>query len=165
MRYIHAILILCSLSGPVIATETNNLRQCRAISEAAARLLCYDQLADAAAAIDHTKADSIGQHRVAPATRATTNEAGRRDEALFGTAGETIASTITDLTVQVSAVSQDQHQKLMLTMNNGQRWQQLDQGFLKISIGDQCVIRSAIFGSYTMKCQQGRKAVRVKRIQ
>lgn len=165
MRNIRTLLVLCSLSSQVFATEANHLLQCRAIHDAAQRLLCYDQLADAAIVTVHTKRDSLQQHKVGSGGPATRTEAGTRDEALFGTTGETIESAIADLTVRVTAMSQDQRQKLLLTMDNGQRWQQLDQGFLKISVGDACVISSAVFGSYTMKCQQGRKAIRVKRIQ
>ena len=170
MRCFTAFVAVCSLSIAANATA-GSLQQCRAITDAAARLLCYDQLADAATAQTSTTAVAP----TAPAPQAvTTLEAApvaapakthNRDEALFGTSGETIESAIADLTVQVKTVAQDSRQKLILTMNNGQRWLQLDQGFLKVSAGDNCVISSGMFGSFTLKCQQGRKAIKVKRVQ
>ncbi|MFC0050732.1 hypothetical protein [Rheinheimera tilapiae] len=170
MRCFTAFVAVCSLSIAANATA-GSLQQCRAITDSAARLLCYDQLVDAAA--EPTSAAAVAPTvPVSPAV--TTSEAApvaasvsvqNRDEALFGTSGETIESAIADLTVQVKAVAQDSRQKLLLTMSNGQRWLQLDQAFLKVSAGDSCVISSGVFGSFTLKCQQGRKAIKVKRLQ
>ena len=170
MRCFTAFVAVCSLSIAANAMA-GSLQQCRAITDAAARLLCYDQLVDAAA-VPTSAAAVIPTVPVSPAV--TTSEAApvaasvsvqNRDEALFGTSGETIESAIADLTVQVKAVAQDSRQKLLLTMSNGQRWLQLDQAFLKVSAGDSCVISSGVFGSFTLKCQQGRKAIKVKRLQ
>ena len=170
MRCFTAFIAVCSLSIAANATA-GSLQQCRAITDAAARLLCYDQLVDAAAA--QTSIAAV-EPTVPVSPAVTTSEATsvavsvpvqNRDEALFGTSGETIESAIADLTVQVKAVAQDSRQKLLLTMSNGQRWLQLDQAFLKVSAGDSCVISSGVFGSFTLKCQQGRKAIKVKRLQ
>jgi len=170
MRCFTAFVAVCSLSITANAMA-GSLQQCRAITDAAARLLCYDQLADDAA----TQTSNVAVAPTAPVPQAvTTSEAApvaaqvtehNRDEALFGTSGETIESAIADLTVQVKTVGQDSRQKLLLTMSNGQRWLQLDQAFLKVSAGDSCVISSGMFGSFTIKCQQGRKAIKVKRLQ
>lgn len=156
-------LLFCGLIGSVTAAE--NLQQCRAIADATARLQCYDQYVDARATSVVTPSVPAAAAATAPAEAtpvATANTA--RDEDLFGTSGETIESKIADLNVQVKSISTDSRQKLLLTMQNGQRWQQLDNGFLKVSQGDNCVISSGVFGSYTMKCQQGTKSIRVKRI-
>jgi len=168
MRCFTAFVVVCSLS---IATDAaaNSLQQCRALTDVHARLLCYDQLADAAATQTNTVTvapatpQPLTTAKAAPVAAAV--PAHNRDEALFGTSGETIESAIADLTVQVKTVAQDSRQKLLLTMSNGQRWLQLDQAFLKVSAGDSCVISSGMFGSFTMKCQQGRKAIKVKRLQ
>ncbi len=154
-------MLFCGLIGSVNAAE--DLQQCRAIKDDPARLLCYDQYVDARVTSDTAPAAAAANATIATTSTAPAKTA--RDEALFGTSGETIESAIADLNVQVKTVAQDQRQKLLLTMSNGQRWVQLDQAFLKVSSGDQCVISSGIFGSYTMKCQQGRKAIKVKRLQ
>lgn len=156
-------LLFCGLIGSSYAAD--NLQQCRAITDATARLQCYDQYVDAHSAKNVTAAvPSTATVAAASAANVTEPVKTARDEALFGTSGETIESKIADLNVQVQSVSTDSRQKLVLTMQNGQRWQQLDNGFLKVSQGDSCVISSGVFGSYTMKCQQGTKSIRVKRI-
>lgn len=156
-------LLLCCVIGSANAAE--DLQQCRAIKDATARLLCYDQYVDAHSTKDVTVAEpSVAPVAASSAAKATAPVKTARDEALFGTSGETIESKIADLSVQVQSISTDSRQKLVLTMQNGQRWQQLDNGFLKVSQGDKCVISSGVFGSYTMKCQQGTKSIRVKRI-
>lgn len=162
MRSLTAWLF-CGLVGS--ASAADNLLQCRAIEDASARLQCYDQYVDAHSTKDVTVAEpSVAAVAASSAAKATAPVKTARDEALFGTSGETIESKIADLSVQVQAISVDSRQKLVLTMQNGQRWQQLDNGFLKVSQGDSCVISSGVFGSYTMKCQQGTKSIRVKRI-
>ncbi len=162
MHRLIVVLLACSFTG--LSYGADPLQQCRAVADAATRLLCYDALADNAAGLHPTSPVSPAQP-ASPAVSAAAPTVATRDEALFGTSGETIESAIADLNVQVKTVAQDQRQKLLLTMSNGQRWVQLDQAFLKVSSGDQCVISSGIFGSYTMKCQQGRKAIKVKRLQ
>lgn len=166
MRCFTAFVAVCSLSIAANA-GASSLQQCRTMTDAAARLLCYDQLADADAAQTSTAtvAPTASVPKAVTAAAAAPVQTHNRDEALFGTSGETIESAIADLTVQVKAVGQDSRQKLLLTMSNGQRWLQLDQGFLKVSAGDNCVISSGMFGSFTLKCQQGRKAIKVKRVQ
>lgn len=169
MRVFTAV-IFAGLMGS--ASAANDLQQCRAMTEPMARLQCYDQYVDAQA--------PAARHAIAQATPAVASSAAasavsaapevntaptNRDESLFGTSGEVIASKIVDLTVTVQSIASDSRQKLLVTMQNGQRWQQLDQGFLKINKGDTCIISSGVFGSYTMKCQQGTKSIRVKRIQ
>lgn len=156
-----SVLLFCGLIGSSYASD--NLQQCRAITEASARLQCYDQYVDNQRAKTVTAAEPATV-TASPAAKATEPVKTARDEALFGTSGETIESKIADLNVQVQTIGTDSRQKLVLTMQNGQRWQQLDNGFLKISQGDSCVISSGVFGSYTMKCQQGTKSIRVKRI-
>ncbi|MFN6261959.1 MAG: hypothetical protein ACK4XG_04030 [Chromatiaceae bacterium] len=163
MRCFTAFVAVCSLSIAANATA-GSLQQCRAITDSAARLLCYDQLVDAAAVAPTVPVSpAVTTSEAAPVAASVSVQ--NRDEALFGTSGETIESAIADLTVQVKAVAQDSRQKLLLTMSNGQRWLQLDQAFLKVSAGDSCVISSGVFGSFTLKCQQGRKAIKVKRLQ
>lgn len=156
-----SVLLFCGLIGSSYAAD--NLQQCRAITDASARLQCYDQYVDAQSArsVSAKAPDAVAVTAAAKVTEPTKTA---RDEALFGTSGETIESKIADLSVQVQAISTDSRQKLVLTMQNGQRWQQLDNGFLKVSQGDSCVISSGVFGSYTMKCQQGTKSIRVKRV-
>ena len=160
MRWLNALLC-CGLIGSASAAGT--LQQCRAIADANTRLQCYDQFVDAHSTTQASESVPAPA-AAASASKVETAVKANRDEALFGTSGETIESKIADLQVQVQAVGTDSRQKLILTMQNGQRWQQLDQGFLKVNPGDSCVISSGVFGSYTMKCQQGTKSIRVKRI-
>lgn len=172
MRRFTAFLAVCGVLLLSNTAAASSLQQCRVLTDTTARLLCYDQLADAEAGQHSTAAvvQPVPSAAVTATTASTTAAtatapARNRDEALFGTSGETIESAIADLTVQVKSVAQDSRQKLLLTMSNGQRWLQLDQAFLKVSAGDDCVISSGMFGSFTMKCQQGRKAIKVKRVQ
>ena len=164
MRIVAAMFFSCLIFS---AHGADPLQQCRALQDATARLQCYDQLVDARAATQTaTAANPVPTAAPLPATEQTAPPPTTvRDEALFGTSGETIQSAIATLPVQVKSTTTDARQKLLFTMQNGQRWQQIDHGFLKVSNGDTCVISSGVFGSYKMKCQQGSKTIRVKRLQ
>ena len=163
MRIAAAMFFSCLIFS---AHGADPLQQCRAIQDATERLQCYDQLVDARATTQTATAlEPIPATTPLPAAEKTAPPQTLRDEALFGTSGETIESAIATLTVQVKSTTTDARQKLLFTMQNGQRWQQLDQGFVKVSSGDTCVISSGVFGSFKMKCQQGSKTIRVKRLQ
>ncbi len=174
------MLSLSTLAWFSHAAGANALQQCRNLQDSATRLACYDQLADSATTAVTSLNTTIAAPAATPAPVATIQAQTQpanpsqhataapdpvRNEALFGTSGETIASSITELTATVQTIGEDSRQKRLFTMSNGQRWQQLDQAFIKVSQGDSCVITSGMFTSYTMKCQQGSKSIKVRRIQ
>jgi hypothetical protein len=166
------MLLLSTLAFSSHAAGASALQQCRNLQDAAPRLACYDQLADSETTAITSQKTAIPESAAPAETmqantsqHATATPAPVRNEALFGTSGEIIASSITELTVAVQAIGEDSRQKRLFTMSNGQRWLQLDQAFIKVSQGDSCVITSGMFTSYTMKCQQGSKSIKVRRLQ
>lgn len=184
------MLSLSTLAWFSNAAGASALQQCRNLQDAATRLACYDQLVDSATTAVTSLKTVVAPSAATPASVATipaetipakampveTQPANTsqhvtatldpvKNEALFGTSGETIASSIAELTVAVKTIGEDSRQKRLFTMTNDQRWLQLDQAFIKVSQGDSCVITSGMFTSYTMRCQQGSKSIKVRRIQ
>ncbi len=70
---------------------------------------------------------------------------------------DNIIMTVTD--VQESAT-----RRLIVTLENGQVWQQLDDKRLHIKTGETVTIRKASLGSFLMEKNSGSRAIRVKRI-
>lgn len=165
MRLVSAVFFSCVIFS---AQGADPLQQCRTIQQPAERLQCYDQYVDARvtaptqASVSHESPAPVAEVTEVAEKAIASNAA--RDEALFGTSGETIKSEITDLSVQVAAIATDARENLVFTLHNGQRWQQIEHGFIKVKSGDTCVISSGMFGSFKMKCQQGSKTIRVKRV-
>ncbi len=164
-------LLLASCLLPVVCHAQSSLQQCRALTDKELRLQCYDQLADTQQAAVAPEAAAVTTYPVArelPAGSAqaapVTTVSPERDEALFGTTGEKVESSFKELTVQVRSVNPDARKQLQFSMQNDQRWQQLDKAYIKVKAGDSCVISSGVFGSYLMKCEQSTKAIRVKRV-
>lgn len=171
MRLLVVLLTVGLL--PTTAWASDSLQRCRAVAEKEQRLQCYDQLADSQAS------RAVAPQSVAPATVVISSSpqadpvqgavqpavAAQTDENLFGTSGQKIESTINELAVTVTEVRKDNQQRLQFTMHNGQRWQQLVKDHFAVRAGDSCLIRSGVFKSFTLKCEQASKIIKIRRLE
>jgi hypothetical protein len=66
--------------------------------------------------------------------------------------------------VQVSRVERSAYGKLILALDNGQIWMQLDSSHLSLRPGDGVRIRAAAAGSYLLEKQTGSRRIRVRRV-
>jgi hypothetical protein len=134
------------------------LQACRSIAPDAARLACYDNLAD-------RPAPSTG----APATEAAPSPS---PEELFGR--DAVQSEdmvrraagigrLEEITALVVGIEHDPFGKLILTLDNGQVWSQLDSPTPRIRAGDEVRIRRAALNSYLLTLAEGGHASRVRR--
>ena len=71
---------------------------------------------------------------------------------------------VTEWTATIKDVEKTAYDKLVMTLDNGQVWRQVDNSRLVVSKGDQVVIRSAQFGSYLLEKVSGSRTIRVRRI-
>ena len=136
---------------------------CRAIAEDAARLACYDKLPDR----------PPGSATVVPMAPPAA-EVAPSSETLFGR--DTVESEdmvrraagigrLDEITVRVSGVKKDPLGKLVLTLDNGQVWVQIDSATSRIESGDVVRIRRAALGSYLLAGADGKRSIRVRRKQ
>ena len=132
----------------------NGLDNCRTIADNRERLACYDALAG-----------NTPQVQDPPATISA--------ESLFGRdAAQTSAvlqqhTGITPpqiLDAEISSVETRPDGKLRLSLQNAQRWEQIDGRPLDLAPGDQVRIRKAAFGSYLLYSQAGGRGMRVRRV-
>jgi hypothetical protein len=70
----------------------------------------------------------------------------------------------TALHASLKEVDQNPHGKLVLHLDNGQIWRQLDSSRLPVRSGERVVIRSASMGSHLLEKASGSRKIRVKRI-
>ena len=132
----------------------DGLGSCRTIAEDRERLACYDALAS----------------DTPPATEPPATISA---ESLFGRdAAQTSAvlqrqtgiSTPQILDVEIRSVETRADGKLQLSLQNDQRWEQIDGRPLDLAAGDQVRIRKGAFGSYLLHKQTGGRSMRVRRI-
>jgi hypothetical protein len=140
----------------------DDLIECRAITDTAARLVCYDQKV---AEIDAAEKND----ELVVADKADVKEAER---GLFGLDlpkiklfGGDKNEALKDLTATIKSARQSAYGKWLLTLEDGALWQQTDDVSLNKDpkSGATIVIKTAALGSYMAKVDGGR-AFRVKRI-
>ncbi len=147
------ITLIVTATLPALVSG-NGLDTCRSIADDSKRLACYDALA----------VDTV-QAREPPATVSA--------ESLFGRdAAQTSAvlqqqtgiSQAQTLDAEISSVETRANGKLLISLQNSQRWEQIDGRPLDLANGDLVRIRKAAFGSYLLYKQAGGRSIRVRRL-
>lgn len=165
------------LAWGIAASADDPLSDCRGIAGDAARLACYDGLADRQAQPVKTPEPD----RPPPATAATGAAAAPPAQAalplpspeeLFGRSVVQSEDTVRraagvgqleEITAKVTGVHVAPYGKLVLTLDNGQVWSQADSSRLSLNSGDDVRIRRASLGSYLLTAVGRKQAIRVRR--
>ena len=175
MEYSLAACAALALVSSVAARAGDGLAECRSIAADSARLACYDALVDRPANAGET---APGQPLAAPAAVAATAAAPvaaplPSPEELFGRdvvqsdamvrqasgAGQPLA----EITATVTELLLPPYGKLVLALDNGQVWSQVDSSRLDLRTGDEVRIRRASLGSYLLATTGSKKTIRVRR--
>ncbi len=168
---------LLAVPHAAIATG-DSLQGCLAIADDTARLACYDRLAAAtpaeAPAADAAVPASVAVAPVGPSVAAPVAAAAPTPEELFGR--DAVASDeivrraagigqLQEIRRQVTTLRRSAEDKLILSLDNGQVWAQLDTLTIRLSTGDEVRIHRAAMGSYLLDGPGGARAIRVRRVQ
>jgi hypothetical protein len=162
-RRLAGAAALALLAAPATATD-DDLATCRGIADDRARLACYDAVA-AATAVPVASAATPAAPPVVPAPAPTAVELFGRDsdsaaEALGAAAG---VAPLAGLSATLTNVARAPDGRLMLTLDNGQAWSQVDTRRVVLQAGDAVVIRRAALGSYLLSTGRRQASVRVRR--
>ncbi|MCB1692424.1 MAG: hypothetical protein KDI19_06630 [Pseudomonadales bacterium] len=162
------VLVFVACLLPASAAIADPLDDCRRIDGEHARVACYDRVVDARA----PESEPAALSQDAPVT-SHEKSAAQEDDALFGKhesesidilkekAGVANADAIER---SVAAVTTGAFGKLLVELDNGQAWRQLDNGRLPLQTGDRVRIEKASFGSYLLVKATGSRSIRVKRV-
>lgn len=158
----------------VLAAGAADLDSCRSIDDDRARLACFDALAAAApepgtAAAPTAAADAApapAATPVAPAAPTATDLFGRDSDTTAAALGAAAGiAPLPELRATLTTVDRTPDGRLVLTMDNGQAWSQVDTRRATLRPGDEVRIRRAAFGSYLLSTMDDRRsALRVRRI-
>lgn len=147
------VTLLVASSLPTLATG-GELDTCRAIASDSERLTCYDALVD-----------SIPTTTEPPAAVSS--------ESLFGRDAVQTSAVLQQQTgisppqsvdAEIRSTNWRADGMLLLNLQNGQQWEQIDGRPLPLAPGDTIRIRKAAFGSYLLYKQSGGRSIRVRRI-
>ncbi|MCL4781212.1 MAG: hypothetical protein KJ049_13555 [Gammaproteobacteria bacterium] len=148
-------ILLVATTLPVLATGSG-LETCRSIVDDRERLACYDTIADnKLPAKDSETPTGISAESLFGRDAAQTSAVLQRQTGI--TPPETLDTAISSVETRASG-------KLLLTLQNGQRWEQIDGRPPGLAAGDQVRIRKGAFGSYLLYKQSGGRSMRVRRI-
>ncbi|WP_199610284.1 hypothetical protein [Flocculibacter collagenilyticus] len=171
-----AMLILGSINTQVSASEPTGtslskaLTQCADISNSLKRLVCYDQLASKVnnfsdqpltaptpvAASNHTQSAKQANSVKKPVASAE-DDFGREHKTAIENAQKKMTSIVDKVTETLRG-------KLIITLANGQVWQQADSTTLRIKAGQQVVLERGILNSFFISRPTASKRMKVKRI-
>lgn len=144
--------LLLLFTQPTIAAD-NGLVECRNVKDVEERVACYDAFVDSRL----------------PAKTSTAPDA----ESLFGTDDAEARRIVeTSLAVEqidlieatVADVSESSGRKMVVVLDNGQAWRQLDNKTLHLESGEAVIVRKASLGSYLLEKESGSRSIRVKRV-
>jgi len=145
------LLPLLFLAQSAVAAE-EALTLCRQIKDPTERVACYDEIVDSRYPVEPNAVPDA--------------------QSLFGTsdaAAKRIVETtlaieqISQIVAEVTDVRDSANRKLIVTLDNGQVWRQLDNQTMRFKVGETVVVRKASLGSYLMEKQSGSRSIRVKR--
>tara|TARA_R110000744_G_scaffold1965_12_gene7712 strand:+ start:1307 stop:1822 length:516 start_codon:yes stop_codon:yes gene_type:complete len=161
-----AILTLLSFTthGETLSTS---LATCTKIQENSARLICFDNLAEQA----------VIPKKVA--VKPSTSAATAKVEALMAPAAvkaadfgaehlkkPPVAEEDLQVVFMIAKLSKDHYGKWYFTFKNGQQWQQTDSAFLKLTVGDNVLLKKGFMNAVYLKknSPNSNKKIRVKRL-
>lgn len=148
----HLATLLVAASFPALAIGSE-LEACRSIASDRARLACYDALADSTPppgdALAAISGESLFGRDAARTSTALQEQTGIKPPQMLDT--------------EITSVETRADGKLLFTLQNGQRWEQIDGRPLPLAPGDSIRIRKAAFGSWLLYKQSGGRSIRVRR--
>jgi len=147
-------------AGTVGAEEhlSGALVDCRAINDEVERLACYDQLADVYREVEWKEEPSsvlAVAPSAPPAVVATESDFGRSKE---------VTNPPDSIVGDIDEIDRTAYGKLILRLENGQVWQQLDSRRMTLREGDEVRISRAMSGSFLLQKASGGTSIRVRRI-
>jgi hypothetical protein len=175
------VMGLAAAQTPAQASSSNalaiQLKRCASFVDAGARLACYDALAGVAA-------PSAATRQAAPSPSATGSAGAVPGSSTAAAPAAPAAPSFTDFGVRngplqadrdpvrektmlavVSAVSFRGRGELVVTLDNGQVWRQIQPSDYPLKAGDHVEIDVAALGSYRLWTPSTRRATKVTRIQ
>jgi hypothetical protein len=164
-----AIALSMSALCAAAASLADQVRSCAAERTDSARLACFDRLAAAVAKTEDRASPGrpIATAPGASATPSASRPSAPSPEAEFGIRGGPLAEhapRVKEIAGTVAKIGRLPRGRLMITLDNGQTWEQNEPvDYFPLAVGDHVRIRAAALGSY-MLYAPFKRATRVSRV-
>ncbi len=172
-------ILACLLPGAAAFADAlqDELRVCRGLTDDDARLICYDAAVDRSRNSGYSrpvpaKAAAPAPAEPAAAPVATGAAAELSQEDLFGKTGDEVQRTVQEATgseqmdslhATVTKLQRYGYDKVLITLDNGQVWKQVDSSSLRLRVGDAIDIERASLGSFMLRKKGSKRSMRVAR--
>jgi len=172
-NYLISLAILTFFSFATQAETLNtSLAECANIQESSARLICFDNLAEQAVTPKAATPESA-------VTKPSKNVPTAKAEALMAPAAlkaadfgaehlkkPPVAEEDLQVVFMIETLSKDPYGRWNFTFKNGQQWKQTDSAFLKLTVGDDVVLKKGFMNAVYLKknLPNSSKKIRVKRL-
>ncbi len=159
------IIALTTLLTQMAVAAEGSFSACREITGIKERVACYDRLVDASR-IKPVKetADLPGAEDLFGKQESEVLQIVKQSlAAKEGELTQTSLKFVEQIESAVTEVKRSVGRKLTIALENGQVWQQLDNGPMSLKTGEIITIRAARLGSFLMRKQSGSGSIRVKR--
>ena len=144
------LLLLLYLFVQTAYAADEALVECRQIEDVEERVACYDRIVD-----------SLYESGAIPEAQSLF---GRDDAEAKRIVEATLAiEQIDQVEAMVTEVRKSATRKLVITLDNGQIWRQLDSQTMRLKNGESVVVRKASLNSFLMEKKSGSRSIRVKR--
>ena len=173
----HTRIIFLILSiGLVSSAPADGSLDCKNIESDDARLKCYDEGSERVIAKNPESLSSVAdQEMPAPLTNpsmiSTTPAA--TPEQKFGQSADEMTAIIAELSGDeevnetiaiVTSARQDGYGRIIMSLDNQQRWRQIRKERFEVKVGDEIIIRKAVLGSFSMQRRSGGRKTKVRRV-
>jgi hypothetical protein len=160
-KLLPLLLTLSAVAAPALAQPAGSLKACRAITESAARLACYDALplpTDAPAA---PRSAAPAQAAAVAGKQAPANPASS-----FGLEAKAAQSAPDAIDSHIEGRFEGWEAKSRIRLANGQVWQVTDgsQGVLNLD-SPKVRVRKGMFGAFYMDIEGTNRSPRVRRVE
>ena len=146
---------------------------CRDLADDQARLACYDAIVDRNIDGKDRRPDSIaGKATAAAPAGPGVTDMNLSQEDLFGKSSKEVERAVAEatdteridsLSATVTRLQKYGYEKVLITLDNGQVWKQIDVSSLRLRVGDTVDIERAALGSFMLRKQGNNRRMRVSR--
>jgi len=179
LRICAALILLTPAAFANTLDLKTQLLSCQQIANEEQRLSCFDQIVtqlaaqpvvtvvpEVPAAPEAAITRVVESTVIAASTRTETpvlNKQQLTDK--FGIKKPNPKEIIEEISSKVIAVELDLRKKLLITLENGQQWRQIDADHLQVNVGDVCIVKRGAIGSFLLGLEGAKKRIRVRRVE
>lgn len=173
LRICAALLLLTPAAFANTVDLKTQLLSCQQIANEEQRLSCFDQIVTqleaqpAMPAVPEAAITRVVESPVIASSTPTAPAVPDKQQLAdkFGLKKPNPEEVIEEISSKVTAVELDLRKKLLITLENGQQWRQIDADHLQVKVGDVCIVKRGAIGSFLLGLEGAKKRIRVRRVE